>query len=302
MSSLSSSSIPSSEFAHHPLLVRLLELHKIPKELFIRGKLPHITMDEYGRLTPRILTIVGSRKCTSYGKRVIEKLLEGFSSHEVIVISGLAYGIDETAHNVALKKKLMTIAIPGSGLDEASLYPSEHRTLATSILTSSGLLISELSDGTKAAQWTFPARNRIMAALSDAVLIIEGEEKSGTLITGRQALELGKDIGAVPGDIFSSHAAGPLQLIRDGATPITSHNDLRELLHLPLQEPLTEEAKEIPFTQEEKIIIDILTNPLPKESLLVMSKLPVELFLSTYTLLEIKGHIEESFGEVRRLV
>lgn len=292
--------IPRSSFKEFEFLSRLLELNNVPKGLYVQGELPHVSLDTLGRATPRVITIVGSRKNTTYGKRVVEHLLSAFETSEVIVISGLALGIDGKAHEAALRQKLLTVAVPGSGLDERALYPSSHRELAREILKSNGALISELPDSERAAQWTFPARNRIMAALSDAVLIIEAEEKSGTLITARQALELGRDIGAVPGEIFSPTSRGPLTLIHDGATPITSPEDLRELLHLPSKK--APEKKILSLNAEEKIIIELLHEPKEKDLLLEESKMPLTNFLMTMTTLEVKGYIEETFGEVRKIV
>lgn len=291
--------IKQEDFASHPLLSRLLELHDVPTQLYLLGSLPEVTLDEYGRATPRILTIVGSRKNTEYGKNVIEKLLSSLSSSPVIILSGLAYGIDSIAHKSALSHGITTIAIPGSGLDKKVLYPQSHVHLAEEIISSGGSLISELSPLTAPAQWTFPARNRIMSALSDAVLIIEAEEKSGTLITARQALELGRDIGAVPGDIFSPNSLGTNTLIHEGAYSIASAEDLFALLHLT-QENVTRESTTL--TEEEQIVMDALTEPMEKDVLLIKSELSLEKFLTALSSLEIQGLIDESFGEVRRMV
>lgn len=292
--------IKRTDFDKHLLLSRLFQLHDVPAGVHIEGALPAIQEDGWGRLLPRVLTVVGSRKCTSYGKRVVEELLSSFTKEEVIVVSGLALGIDSAAHKVALKNNLLTIAIPGSGLDERVLYPSSNRELAREIVNNNGTLLSLFEDTMKAAQWTFPARNRIMAALSDAVLVVEAEEKSGTLITARQALELGKDIGAVPGEIFSQNSIGTLSLIRDGATPITSPNDLRELLHLPLIEE--KKARLLDISEDELKVISLLRNPCDKDTLFDMSEMDITTFMSVFSSLELKGYIIEEFGEVRKIV
>lgn len=291
--------IEQKDFHNHPLLSRLLELHDIPKQIYVRGDLPEITLDEYGRSAPRILTVVGSRKHTSYGKAALEKILSSLPPTDVIILSGLALGIDGLAHKIALKQKIKTIAVPGSGLEHSVLYPSSHKNLAQEIIDVSGCLISEFAPDTKPAPWTFPARNRIMAALSDAVLIVEAEEKSGTLITARQALELGRDIGAIPGEILSPTSAGTNTLIRDGAYAITCADDLLALLHLSKKE--VTQALE-PFTDEEQTLLNALTEPTAKDTLLLTSTLPLETFLITFSSLEMKGVVEETFGEVRRIV
>ncbi len=296
--------ITESEFKNSPFLSRLLELHDIPKEINYRGKLPEITIDEYGRFTPRILTVVGSRKHTTYGRQALETLLSALEGYDVIILSGLALGIDSLAHKSALTHSIKTIAIPGSGLDEKVLYPSSHTQLAKEILLQDGALISELSDTTPAAPWTFPMRNRIMAALSDAVLFIEAEEKSGTLITARQALELGRDIGAVPGEIFSPTSFGTNMLIREGAYAITSPEDLIDLLHLSKKnsEETPFSSQEKKYTPQEALIIELLREPCDKDTLFSLTQLSFEEFITAYSSLEIEGHVQESFGEVRRLV
>jgi DNA processing protein len=293
--------ILQEEFKDHPLLARLLTLHDIPKEIYILGELPEITLDEYGRATPRILTVVGSRKNTTYGRQALSKLLASLQDQEVIILSGLALGIDGLAHRAALENNLKTIAIPGSGLHKKVLYPKAHYNLAKDIITHQGTLISELSPETSPAPWTFPKRNRVMAALSDALLVIEAEEKSGTLITARLALELGKDIGAVPGEIFAPTSSGTNMLIHEGAYPITSGSDLLSLLHLSDIE-YEEELSMKEFFGHEKNIMDALREQIDKDTLFHLSGLSCEDFLTTFSTLEINGTIEETFGEVRRIV
>ena len=139
-----------------------------------------------------------------------------------------------------------------------------------------------------------------MSALSDAVLIIEAEEKSGTLITARQALELGKDIGVVPGNIFSSASIGTNALLRDGASVITSPQDIFDLLHLSYDIPKNNEK--LFLTEEESIIINLLQNPHSKDELLILSNLSATTFLVTLSSLEMKGYVHETFGEVRKVV
>jgi DNA processing protein len=291
--------IPREDFQKYPFLSRLLELHDVPDQIYVAGTIPEVTIDEYGRATPRILTIVGSRRNTQYGKNAVEKLIESLASEDVIIISGLAYGIDSIAHSGALKHNLKTIAVLANGLDTKVIYPKSHLSLAQDIVETGGALISELSPTTSAAQWTFPARNRMVAALSDAVLIAEASEKSGTLITARLALELGKDIGAIPGEIFSPTFVGTNKLIRDGAYIITDEDDLYALLHITKKK-----TKDIPnaYDDKEKIILELLKEPLEKDLLLIRSELSLEEFLTALSSLEIKGVIEETFGEVRRLV
>lgn len=299
--------IDRSEFSSHPILARLLELHDVPKELYLCGTLPEVTLDTYGRATPRILTVVGSRKYTEYGRRALQKLTRELSGYPVIILSGLALGIDGIAHSEALKNNLTTIAVPGSGLDPSVIYPRSHKLLAEGIVAKGGLLVSERAPNDRPALWTFPARNRIMSALSDAVLIVEAGNKSGTLITARQSLELGRDIGAIPGDIFSETSQGSNKLIHDGAYSIATGEDLLDLLHLSkksdtatLFEPPVHPVHH--FSPSEKVILDLLHNPQEKDTLLTLSKLPLTDFLTAFSTLEIQGAIIETFGEVRKMV
>ncbi len=291
--------IPREEYEQHPLLTRLLELHDVPDHMYIAGTLPEVTIDEYGRATPRIVTVIGSRQHTSYGKLAVEKLVASLQGEKVIILSGLALGIDALSHKAALTHGMATLAIPGSGLDTKVIYPKHHLPLAEEIVDRGGCLLSEFAPEMQAAQWTFPARNRLMAALSDAVLVIEAAEKSGTLITARQALELGRDIGAVPGDIFSDAAKGTNLLIKEGAYMIRNEDDLFDLLHLSKKEK--EHAVES-FSEQERILLEHLKEPIEKDMLLVQSALPMQDFLMAFTSLEMKGCIQETFGEVRKVV
>lgn len=291
--------VPREEFEKHPLLARLLQLHDVPDKIYIAGELPNVVLDEYSRATPRILTVIGSRKYTNYGKLAVEKLLSSLSGQQVVILSGLALGVDALSHEAALKNKLQTIAIPGSGLDAKVIYPRGHLQLAESIVEQGGALLSEFAPDMQAAQWTFPARNRLMAALADAVLVIEATEKSGTLITSRQALELGRDIGAIPGDIFSDSSQGTNMLIKEGAYMIRNSDDLFDLLHLSREHV---ETPKMEFSDEEAILLAHLTEPTEKDTLLVRSELSPQQFLMALSSLEMKGCIQETFGEVRKVV
>ncbi len=294
--------ISKEKFSESLLLSRLLNLHKPPEKIFIRGKLPEFTIDEYGRLLPRILTVVGSRKNTFYSRDVIEKLFKELQNYPIVIVSGLALGIDGLAHINALKNNLITIAIPGSGLDDSVLYPKSHFNLAKDILANNGVLLSELEHDASAQQWTFPSRNRIMSALSDALLIIEAKEKSGTLITARQSLEQGIDIGVVPANIFSENSKGSNALLKEGAYPICNINDLLDLLHLSKSKNEEVKQTELFLSGNEKIIFDLLSENMSTDELLSKSKLSPQEFLIAISSLEMNSLIQETFGEVRKIV
>lgn len=180
----------------------------------------------------RFITIIGSRKGTKYGYDACKTIMSGLQDTPCAIVSGLAYGIDVEAHKNALALNLPCVGIPGSGIDDGSIYPKEHLSLAKNIIENGGALLSEFPLGTKAQKWTFPLRNRLMAAMSDLILIIEAGESSGTFITALQALELGKTIAAVPGPIDSPLSRGPHKLIKNGAFPVTCSKDVLELINL----------------------------------------------------------------------
>ncbi|KXJ98072.1 MAG: hypothetical protein UZ19_OD1000791 [Parcubacteria bacterium OLB19] len=194
-----------SDFAPNNLGA-LLEIPQPPDQLWYQGNLPPAAL--------KLLAVVGSRKYTTYGKQVIEHLINGLADYPVGIVSGLALGIDGLAHEQALKNNLYTLAVPGSGLDKSVLYPARHKELAERILRGGGGLLSELPPKTAAAPWTFPQRNRLMAGLCHATILIEAGEKSGTLITARMVADYNRELLAVPGSIFSKNSYGTHQFFK----------------------------------------------------------------------------------------
>ncbi len=194
----------------------------LPKELYIRGDFPPQEC--------KFLTVVGSRQFSEYGKAACEALIKGLRGYPVVIVSGLAIGMDAIAHQAALEAGLKTIAIPGSGLADSIIYPSSHFGLAMRILREGSCLLSPFNEEVVGQDWTFPFRNRVMAAVSHATLVVEAKLESGTLITSSNATELNRDVFAVPGRMFDPKSAGPHLLIRAGATPITCVEDLIEAL------------------------------------------------------------------------
>ncbi len=276
--------------AHFPH--RLREIPDPPKQLYLEGTLPS---EEH-----KWLCVVGSRKYSNYGKQVVLKLIEGLVGYPVVVVSGLALGIDALAHRAALSAKLPCVAVPGSGLDRSVLHPPSNRPLADEILKAGGALLSEFPPTFPASLWGFPQRNRIMAGLSDAVLIIEAEQKSGTLITSKLATEYNRDVFTVPGSIFSSTSEGPHMLLRLGATPITSTDDLLQALGFDITTRSAPNAQRYDdCTEEERKIIGLLHEPKSREDLLEEVALPTSRTNAVLSLLEIKGLIKESAGEIR---
>lgn len=281
--------------ADFPTLLK--EINDPPKELWLEGNLPNETENKF-------LAVVGSRKYSRYGKEACEELIRGLAGYPIVIVSGLALGIDAIAHQSALKNKLLTIAIPGSGLDRKVLHPFSNHRLADEIVEAGGCLMSELEPECPAGLHTFPQRNRIMAGLSHATLIIEAGEKSGTLITARLAMEYNRDVLVVPGSIFSPSSRGANNLIHHGAMPINNSNDLLQALGFDLDDDTTNANKQgrlfENLSEIEQKIVDLLsTDSYPRDELIELAELSTSeanIILST---MEIKGLIKEAMGEVR---
>jgi DNA processing protein len=269
----------------------LLEIPQPPDALYIRGQLPH---KDFKRLC-----VVGSRKYSTYGKDVCEKLIEGLRGYPVAIVSGLALGIDSIAHESALRAELPNIGVPGSGLGEDVLYPRSNTGLAFDILRHNGCLLSEFEEHFKATNYSFPQRNRIMAGLSDAVLIIEAEIKSGTLITAKLATDYNRDVLTVPQNIFSSTSEGPTMLLRLGATPIATSADILEALHIEIKDKeFKTKSLFIDLSDDEKTLVEALHSPLSRDEIISAIGWDVSKLAQIMTLLEIKGVIKESGGKV----
>jgi DNA processing protein len=223
--------------------------------------------------------------------------------YDIAIISGLALGIDAIAHEAAMRTGLPTIAVPGSGLDKSVLYPRANVQLAERIVEGGGALLSEFEPTFHATNWSFPQRNRIMAGLAKATLIIEAEEKSGTLITSRLATDYNRDVFAVPGSIFSSLSRGPNKLITLGATPISSSEDVLKALGFTLEEG-TETQMTLDFSSlgdDEREVMEALTSTKYREVLIEELELPVSEGNILLMKMEIAGLIKETPEGIRRI-
>ena len=272
----------------------LSEINDPPDELFLIGEMPpqdHV-----------FLAVVGSRKFTSYGKQAAEQIIAGLKGFPVVIVSGLAIGIDSIAHSAALDAGLITIAIPGSGLNDDVLYPASNRALAKRIIERGGALLSPFKPDFTATQWSFPARNRIMAGISQAVLIIEAEEKSGTLITARLALDYNRDVYAVPGSIFSATSRGTNSLIMDGAMPVTKSEDILNALGFTVDKKTdgTEDSPPDDMSPEEEAVWNLLESPLERDGLVRLMDMPISKANGILSFMEIKGLIKETDGKIFR--
>ncbi len=275
-----------------PALLR--ELPDAPKKLYVRGVLLRGT-------DRRFLTVVGARRHSAYGREACETLIAGLAGYPVVIVSGLALGIDGLAHRAALHAGLTTVAFPGSGLSEKVLYPSTHRALARAILASGGALISEFEPDFKPTAWSFHQRNRIMAGISHATLVIEAEERSGTLITAKLALEYNRDVFAVPGPIFSPTGSGPNLLLRLGATPIRSNSDILEALGLAAAPGLALRHTDTSNCSARELhILELLKTPLERDSLIRTLGTSVSETNTLIATLELKGLIVERMGAIYR--
>lgn len=217
-----------------------------PKKLLIRGLLAPVDSI--------YITIVGSRVCSEYGRQVVDEICKSLEGQPVSIISGLAHGIDTQVHKCALKYKLHTIAVVGSGVCDKAIYPQSNLKLAYQILDQGGALITEQDFDAPSRFWMFPARNRITVGMSQLVIIIEAKEKSGTLITSRLATDYNRDVLVVPHAIYSSFGKGSNELIKQGAYMYTKPSDVFELLKLDIPESM-KLFNYIP-SKKEKVILD----------------------------------------------
>lgn len=195
---------------------KLKNINGKPRELYCLGNLE--------LLNYKSIAVIGSRNYSNYGKRVAMEFSYNLAKENICIVSGMARGIDSFAHEATLKAKGKTIAVLGSGLDV--IYPKENIKLYEDIIKNDGLIISEYLLGTPPRKQNFPARNRIISGLSDGVLVIEARKNSGTNITVDFALEQGKDVFVIPGDIYSKTSDGTNFLIKEGAIPVTNYKDI----------------------------------------------------------------------------
>ncbi len=288
---------------------QLRELPDMPKKLWLRGNLPPEAF--------RLLAVVGSRALSRYGREACALLVKGLSGYPISIVSGLAIGADACAHQAALEAGLHTIAIPGSGLAESVLYPRQNRYLAQEILTKGGALLSEHEPSYHPRTYDFPSRNRIMAGLCHAVLIVEAGPQSGTLITARLAMEYNREVLCIPHRITDPHSFGASKYISDGAKYVSGVLDILEALQIPPREEdilagftglgaATEmsgtKVREAisKLSSDEKKLYALLEIPRSRDAIIRESGLPVQKVLVLLVTLELKGLAREESGEWKR--
>ena len=265
----------------------LAQIPSPPKQLYCRGNTNLLNTFCFG--------VVGTRKLTAYGKEAAEHIINGMQESGITIVSGLAFGVDAIAHQAALNNNLPTIAVLGSGVDDKSIYPVSNLPLAKKVLKEDGLIISEYPEGTKGYKAHFPARNRIISGISKGILVVEAQEKSGSLITARSALEQGRDVFAVPGSIFALNSRGPHFLIQNGAKPVFTAEDILAGYNMNLELPLKPKINISTKDPSEKMILDILdkNGEMIGDEIIRTSGLEVLTAMAALSMLEINGRIKQ---------
>jgi DNA processing protein len=275
----------------------LLQINDPPKQLYCIGARP-----------PQkavYLTVIGSRTPTDYGRDCVHQLITGLAGYPIIIVSGLAIGIDGLAHEAALEVGLKTISFPGSGLNWDAIYPHQHKALADKIISAGGCLLSEFKHEQTGTFWSFPQRNRLMAGCSQATLIIEGRLKSGSLITTKQAFEYNRSVLALPGAISNPLSAGPNMLLRTpSATAVTCSKDILEELGFEASEspPIISPERLAALDPTSSRIIQALeSGHMNKDNLCRDLNLPMTDLNPLISFLEIDGLVRTNGNVVRRV-
>jgi DNA processing protein len=265
---------------------RLFELDTSPPVLYVWGRIESV--DRYS------VAIVGTRRKSPYGETVAREISLGLAANGITIVSGLARGIDGIAHRGALESGGRTLAVLGSGIDR--IYPPEHRKLAEQI-SERGAIISEYGLGTAPEARNFPPRNRIISGLSMAVIVVEAGQSSGALITAHFAAEQGREVFAVPGSVHSKVSRGTKRLIRNGAIPFLSLNDVLEVLNLELIARQESVEDYLPEDEVERMIYEKLSaDPVHVDDIQAECGLPVSKITASLAMLELKGQARQVGG------
>lgn len=285
--------------ADYPLLLK--EIYDPPVGLYVRGSLIANDLS---------VAFVGSRKASPYGRTATQALVRPLASLDLTIVSGLAYGIDAEAHKAALAVQGRTVAVLGGGIDNLTLYPRAHRGLANQIIEQGGAIISEYPPGTEPRPEFFPQRNRLVAGVSQVIVVIEAAKESGALITARVALAENREVFAVPGPINSSVSQGTNNLLKEGAAPATEAQDILESLTLkkvigsPIKrdkwKPKKREPKEsqpLPLTPSEKLLCVLSSEPQSIDTIVIVSKLPAHEASAALSLLELEDRVRDVGGK-----
>jgi DNA processing protein len=268
---------------NYPRLLK--EIYSPPAVLFYRGNL--------NELSDCAIAVVGTRKISAYGAQLTDDIVRDLAAQKITIVSGLALGIDARAHLAAVKHNTPTVAVLGSGLDRANIYPSSNRYIADQILAHNGILFSEYPIGTMPQKFNFPMRNRIISGLTLGTLVIEAGEVSGALITAAYALEQNREVFAVPGNVTNDNSSGVNKLIKQGAHVVLGAEDILEVLNLRQLITFQENKKILPDSiEEEKILKFLSKEPRHLDRLVQLTSLPASTVNSTLTMMELKGKVK----------
>lgn len=268
----------------------LKEIKNPPKILYIKGEFSESPC----------FAIVGTRRCSPYGKQATLEIAGNLNEAGLTIVSGMAKGIDSFAHKACLEKGGKTIAVLGTGIDERSIYPQENLRLAREIIKNKGMLISEFPPGTPGYPSNFPQRNRIISGLSLGVLVVEAKQKSGSLITARYATLQNRKLFAVPGNIYSLNSKGSHQLIKKGAKLVDGVNDILKELNLPPKERGQKLKGE---TKSEQLILNTLREEASHiDKIIKRTKLSPAQTASSLAILEIKSKVKNLGGNIYTLM
>ena len=273
----------------------LKKIAKPPEKLYVKGDLDIAKKPCFA--------VVGTRRCSDYGKQANMEIVSALTDAGLIIVSGMAKGIDTWAHQTCLEQKGKTIAVLGTGIDEKSIYPQENLKLAREIVATGGAVISEFLPGTAGYKGNFPLRNRIISGLCLGVLVIEAKYRSGALITARHACEQKRKVFALPGPIHSLNSQGPNDLIKQGAKLVDRPNDILKQLGLSGSNPDSPYNSRIAGeNEEENLILNCLKQEaLDIDKIIEKTKLPTPLVASTLAVLEIKNKVRNLGGNVYAL-
>ncbi len=276
-------------FSNEGIYPDTLRLSSDPPEiLFYRGKIPR---------APAV-AVVGTRRMTSYGKQCTERLVEDLAAYGFCIVSGLALGIDAVAHETALVAHAPTIAFLGCGCDDAMMETTPNAKLAKRIWDEGGAVASEFPPGTPPLKQHFPMRNRLIASLAAATVVVEAAEKSGSLITAKLALEENREVLAVPGPIWSAQSKGTNMLLKLGAKVCTDARDVLNALALDRPDLVTQARSELPLNPDEERLSLLLDEPRHVDELARLSGMQSGPVSSLLSVLELKGLAKKIGGQM----
>jgi DNA processing protein len=265
---------------------RLKEIDQPPPVIYVRGE---VIDDDFWSVA-----IVGTRRVTAYGRQVTDELATYLAQNGITIVSGMARGVDAIAHQAAIRAGGRTIAVMGCGVDR--IYPPEHRNLSDQIINH-GALVSDYAPGTPPDSSNFPPRNRIISGLSMAVVVIEAAETSGALITASFAGDQGRDVFAIPGNIFAPQSKGTNRLIQQGAIPLLSGRDLLDNLNLTRVNEQRIIRHALPIDETEANVLNVLgREPIHVDEIRSQTGLPIESVSAALVMMELKGMVQQVGG------